>query len=47
MIVLWVILESSSFIVFAGLFCLLNCLVGVGTLLQNFDLTRKINNKKK
>ena len=44
-IVLCVIFVRLSFIVFAGLFFLINVLIGVATLSRKSHLTRKINNK--
>ena len=44
-IVLWVRFVRLSFIVLAGLFCLINVLFGAGALSTNLHLTRKINKK--
>jgi hypothetical protein len=44
-ILLWVILESSSFIVFAGFFCIVNCFLGAFTISKTLGLNN--NNKKK
>jgi ABC-type multidrug transport system permease subunit len=44
-ILLWVIFVRSSYIVFAGFFCLLNCFLGALSLSKMFGLNN--NNKKK
>jgi hypothetical protein len=44
-ILLWVILERSSLIVYAGFFCLVNCFLGAFTISKTLGLNN--NNKKK